>query len=98
MGLANLCTANNTIAIITTGQIARNITEKFGLDPRKTASILDTFSCLVQGLIPYGAQILMASGLSGVSGISIVGFMFYPFMMGAFAILSIIFRYPRKYS
>ena len=98
VGLANLCTANNTIAIITTGQIARNITEKFGLDPRKTASILDTFSCLVQGLIPYGAQILMASGLSGVSGISIVGFMFYPFMMGAFAILSIIFRYPRKYS
>lgn len=98
VSLANFCTANNTIAIITTGQIARDITAKFGLDPRKTASILDTFSCLVQGLIPYGAQILMASGLSGVSGISIVGFMFYPFLMGICAILSILFRYPRKYS
>ena len=83
---------------MTTGQIARDITAKFGLDPRKTASILDTFSCLVQGLIPYGAQILMASGLSGVSGISIVGFMFYPFLMGICAVLSILFRYPRKYS
>ena len=80
------------------GKSTTKVVEKFGLDPRKTASILDTFSCLVQGLIPYGAQILMASGLSGMSGISIVGFMFYPFMMGAFAILSIIFRYPRKYS
>ena len=98
VSLANFCTANNTIAIITTGQIARDITAKFGLDPRKTASILDTFSCLVQGLIPYGAQILMASGLSGVSGISIVGFMFYPFLMGICAVLSILFRYPRKYS
>lgn len=98
VSLANLCTANNTIAIITTGRIAKDITGRFGLDPRKTASILDTFSCMVQGLIPYGAQILMASGLSGVSGISIVGFMFYPFLMGICAILSIIFRYPRRYS
>ncbi len=98
VSLANLCTANNTIAIITTGRIARDITMRFGLDPRKTASILDTFSCMVQGLIPYGAQILMASGLSGVSGISIAGFMFYPFLMGICAILSIIFRYPRRYS
>ena len=96
VSLANFCTANNTIAIITTGQIARDITAKFGLDPRKTASILDTFSCLVQGLIPYGAQILMASGLSGVSGISIVGFMFYTFLLGICAVLSILFRYPRK--
>ena len=98
VSLANLCTANNTIAIITTGRIAKDITGRFGLDPRKTASILDTFSCLVQGLIPYGAQLLMASGLSGVSGISIMGFMFYPFLMGLCAVFSILFRYPRKYS
>ena len=98
VSLANLCTANNTIAIITTGRIAKDISERFGLDSRKTASILDTFSCLVQGLIPYGAQLLMASGLSGVSGISIIGFMYYPLTMGLCAILSIIFRYPRKYS
>ena len=98
VSLANLCTANNTIAIITTGRIAKDISARFGLDSRKTASILDTFSCLVQGLVPYGAQILMASGLSGVSGISIIGFMFYPVLMGLCAVLSILFRYPRRYS
>ena len=98
VSLANLCTANNTIAIITTGRIARDISERFGLDPRKTASILDTFSCLVQGLIPYGAQLLMAAGLAGVSSISISGYLYYPFVMGTFAILSIALRLPRKYS
>ena len=98
VSLANLCTANNTIAIITTGRIARDLAQRYGLDSRKTASILDTFSCMIQGLIPYGAQILMASGLSGVSGISIVGHMYYPFLMGICAILAILFRYPRKYS
>ena len=98
VSLANACTANNTIAIITTGGIAREITEKYGLDPRKTASILDTFSCLVQGLIPYGAQLLMASGLSGASTVSIIGYLYYPFALGAIAILSILLRFPRKYS
>ena len=98
VSLANLCTANNTIAIITTGRIACDISERFGLDPRKTASILDTFSCLVQGLIPYGAQLLMAAGLAGVSSISISGYLYYPCVMGTFAILSIALRLPRKYS
>ena len=96
--LSNVCTANNTIAIITTGRIACDISERFGLDPRKTASILDTFSCLVQGLIPYGAQLLMAAGLAGVSSISISGYLYYPCVMGTFAILSIALRLPRKYS
>ena len=98
VALANLCTANNTIAIITTGGIAKDITEKFGLDPRKSASILDTFSCLIQGIIPYGAQLLMAAGLSGASSISIAGYLYYPFVMGTFAIAAILFRYPRRYS
>ena len=98
VSLANLCTANNTIAIITTGQIAKDISDRFGLDPRKTASILDTFSCLVQGMIPYGAQLLMAAGLAGVSSISIIGYLYYPFVMGAFALGAIIFRLPRRYS
>ena len=98
VSLANFCTANNTIAIITTGRITRDISERFGLDPRKTASILDTFSCLVQGFIPYGAQLLMAAGLAGVSSISIMGYLYYPFVMGTLAIIAIIFRYPRKYS
>lgn len=98
VSLANLCTANNTIAIITSGRIAKDITERFGLDPRKTASILDTFSCLIQGLIPYGAQLLMAAGLSGASSISIIGYLYYPFIMGLFALSAILLRFPRKYS
>ncbi len=98
VSLANLCTANNTIAIITTGRIAKDITRQFGLDPRKTASILDTFSCLIQGLIPYGAQLLMAAGLAGISTISIINHLYYPFMMGILALGAIIFRLPRKYS
>ena len=98
VSLANLCTANNTIAIITSGEIARDITRRFGLDPRKSASILDTFSCLIQGLIPYGAQLLMAAGLAGISSISIIGYLYYPFVMGVFALGAILLRLPRKYS
>ena len=98
VSLVNFCTANNTIAIITVGPLAKDISERFHLDPRKTASILDTFSCLVQGIIPYGAQMLMASGLAGVSAAAITGYLFYPFALGLFAALSIVLRFPRKYS
>lgn len=98
VSMANVCTANNTIAILTTGRIAKDITTRFGLDPRKTASILDTFSCIIQGLLPYGAQMLMASGLAGISSLSIIKYLFYPYTMGAFAVLAILLRYPRKYS
>ena len=98
VSLVNLCTANNTIAIITVGPLAKDITDRFGLDPRKTASILDTFSCLVQGIIPYGAQMLMASGLAGVSAVAIIGYLYYPFVLGGVALLSIVFRFPRRYS
>ncbi len=98
VSIANLCTANNTIAIITTGPIAKDIAGKFNLDRRKTASILDTFSCFIQGIIPYGAQLLMAAGLAKISPISIVGNLYYPFTMVTFALLAIIFRYPRRYS
>ena len=98
VSLANVCTANNTIAILTTGRIARDITEKYGLDPRKTASILDTFSCMVQGILPYGAQMLMASGLAGISSLEIIRHLYYPLVLGITASASILFRYPRKYS
>ncbi len=98
VSLVNLCTANNTIAIITVGPLAKDITERFGLDPRKVASILDTFSCLVQGIIPYGAQMLMACGLAGVSAIAIISNLYYPFALGIVAFLSIVLRFPRKYS
>lgn len=96
VSVANFCTANNTIAIISVGNIAKNITEKFGLDPRKTASILDIFSCLVQGMIPYGAQMLMAAGLADVPTLSITGYLYYPFIMGVFAVLSIVLQFPYK--
>lgn len=98
VSIANLCTANNTIAIITTGPIAKDIAQRFHLDRRKTASILDTFSCLIQGIIPYGAQMLIAAGLASISPLSIIGNLYYPFCMGICAILAIIIRYPRKYS
>ena len=95
VSLVNICTANNAIAIITVGPLAKDISSRFGLDPRKTASILDTFSCLVQGILPYGAQMLMASGLAGVSALSIIGNLYYPFALGIMACLSILFRFPR---
>ena len=98
VSVANLCTANNTIAIITTGPIAKDIATRYGLDARKVASVLDTFSCFVQGIIPYGAQVLLAAGLAGVSPLSIVGHLYYPFCMGACALVAIVARYPRKYS
>ena len=98
VSVANLCTANNTIAILTTGKVSREITKRYGLDPRKTASILDTFSCFVQGLIPYGAQLLLASNLAGVSPMDIVPNLYYPFIMGGCALLSILLRFPRRYS
>ena len=98
VSVANLCTANNTIAIITTGPIAKDIAKRFHLDRRKTASILDTFSCLVQGIIPYGAQMLIAAGLAEISPLGIIGNLYYPFCMGACAILAILIRYPRRYS
>lgn len=98
VSIANLCTANNTIAIITIGPIARNIAEKFGLDRRKSASILDTFSCFIQGIIPYGAQMLIAAELAAISPLSILRYLYYPAVMGVCALLSIAFRYPRRYS
>mgnify|MGYP002747616426 FL=1 len=96
--LANLCTANNTIAIITTGPIARNIAGRFGVDKRKSASILDTFSCFVQGIIPYGAQMLIAAELAGISPLSIIRYLYYPILIGICGLLAILLRYPRHYS
>ena len=98
VSLANLCTANNTIAILTTGKVAREITDKYQLDPRKSASILDTFSCFIQGIIPYGAQLLLAASLTRLSPIEIIPYLYYTFIMGGMALLAILLRYPRRYS
>jgi Na+/H+ antiporter NhaC len=96
--LVNICTANNTVAIITTGPIAKDIAQRFGIDPRKSASILDTASCFTQGLLPYGAQVLIAAGLSGLNPIAIIPHLYYPMLIGLALMLAILFRYPRKYS
>lgn len=93
--IANLCTANNTISILTVGSIAKEIAKKCGIDARKSASLLDTFSCLSQSIIPYGAQLLIASNLANVGTLNIIPYLFYPFLMGMLAILSIVFGYPR---
>ncbi|MBR6938571.1 MAG: Na+/H+ antiporter NhaC family protein [Prevotella sp.] len=98
VALVDLCTANNTVAIITVGGIAKQIGDKYGVDSRKCASILDTFSCCVQGIIPYGAQLLMAAGLSKLNPIEILPYLYYPYAIGLAAILSIIFRLPKRYS
>ncbi len=98
VSIANLCTANNTIAIITVGPIAHDIADRYKLDKRKSACLLDMFSCLIQGIIPYGAQMLIAAGLASISPLSIIAYLYYPMTMGLFALLSILFRYPRKYS
>jgi Na+/H+ antiporter NhaC len=82
VAFANICTANNTIAILSVGDISRRVAEQFDIDPRRSASLLDTTSCCVQGILPYGAQLLMASGLAGISALSIVPHLFYPMLLG----------------
>ena len=98
VSFVNLCTANNTVAIITVGGIAKQIGDRFGVDNRKCASILDTFSCTMQGIIPYGAQLLMAAGLAQLNPISILPYLYYPLAIGLAALLSILLRYPKRYS
>ena len=92
VSFANLCTANNTIALIMAGPIAFDIATRFKVDPRRSASILDTFSCFVQGILPYGAQLLMAAGLASISPIEIMQYLYYPYLLGIAALGVIIFR------
>lgn len=98
VSMVNVCTANNTVAILTVGNIAKKIGDKFGVDNRKAASILDTFSCAVQGLIPYGVQMLLAAGLANLSPMDILPYLYYPLAIGLAALFSILFRYPKRYS
>lgn len=92
---ADICTANNTVAIISVGSIARQIADRFGISPRRTASLLDTFSCCIQGILPYGAQLLMAAGLASISPAEIIPHLYYPMIMGGFALIAIILQWPR---
>ncbi len=96
VAFANICTANNTIAILSVGDITKRVAEQFDIDPRRSASLLDTTSCCVQGILPYGAQLLMASGLAGISAISIVPYLFYPALLGLAVIVTILFQRKTK--
>ena len=98
VSFANLCTANNTIALIMAGPIAKDIADRFHVDARRSASILDIFSCFVQGIIPYGAQMLIAAGLGGVSPIEIMCYLYYPYLLGLGTALAILSGYPRRYT
>lgn len=98
VSMVNICTANNTVAILTVGNISKKIGDRFGVDNRKAASILDTFSCMVQGLIPYGVQMLLAAGLANLSPMNILPYLYYPLAIGVAALLAILLRYPKRYS
>lgn len=96
--LVDVCTANNTVAIITVGGISKQIGDKYGVDNRKAASILDTCSCFAQGIIPYGAQMLIAAGLAKINPVEIIPYLYYQFAIGLAAFMAIFFRYPKRYS
>ncbi len=91
VALTNCCTANNTVAILSVGGIAKDISERYGVDNRRAASLLDMFSCIVQGFIPYGAQLLMAAGLAEVSPMEIIPNLYYPMLLIVAAAVSIAF-------
>ena len=90
VAITDICTANNTIAILTVGRVSKDIAQKYGIEPKRAASILDTFSCFAQGLIPYGAQLLIAAGLASVSPIDIIQYLYYPMILGAVAVVGIL--------
>lgn len=96
VSLVDICTANNTVAIVTVGPIAKDISEEFNLEPKRVAGILDMFSCVFQGIIPYGAQLISAAGLALLSPFEIMKFLFYPYLMGISAIIAIALYWKNK--
>lgn len=96
VSLVDICTANNTVAIVTVGPIAKDISNEFDLEPKRVAGILDMFSCVFQGIIPYGAQLISAAGLAALSPFEIMKFLFYPYLMGICAIIAIYIHWRNK--
>lgn len=88
--LTDFCTANNTIAILSVGPLAKQIAKQYGIEPKRAASILDTFSCFAQGIIPYGAQMLIASGLALIDPLDIIPYLYYPYILGVVAVIYIL--------
>ncbi len=96
VSIIDVATANNTIAIVTVGPIAKDISDKYDLDPKRVAGILDMFSCVFQGLIPYGAQLLTAASLAGIAPFEIMKYLFYPYLMGVSVVIFITIFSKRK--
>jgi Na+/H+ antiporter NhaC len=96
VAMVNVLTANNTVAILSVGNIAKQIATRFSIDPRRCASLLDTTSCTVQGLLPYGAQLLMASSLAGISALSIIPYLYYPMFIGLIVLLTILIHFKKR--
>ncbi|WP_417533617.1 Na+/H+ antiporter NhaC family protein [Marinobacterium stanieri] len=94
VALTNVCTANNTVAILISGSLAKDIAQRYDVDPRRSASLMDIFSCVVQGMLPYGAQVLLAGSIAGLSPLVIVGNIHYCWALAAVAVLSIIIGKP----
>jgi Na+/H+ antiporter NhaC len=88
--MMDIATANNTVAIVVAAPIAKTISEEYGIEPKKTASLLDTCSCVFQGIIPYGAQLLIAANLAGIGSVSIMRYLFYPYLLLLFVCISIV--------
>lgn len=91
----DLLTANNTIAILAVGPVARSISYRYGIEAKRAASILDTMSCFAQGIIPWGAQLLIAAGLASINPLDIIPYLYYPYILGTITILNIIFYKKR---
>jgi Na+/H+ antiporter NhaC len=98
VSVVDMLTANNTVAIISVAGISKDISVRYHLDNRRVASILDTFSCIMQGIIPYGAQMLMGAALASVSSVDIIPYLYYPYILAIFAIGNIIFRKSKQKS
>ena len=96
VSLVDICTANNTIAIVTVGPIAKDISDEFDLEPKRVAGILDMFSCAFQGIIPYGAQLISAAGLAAISPFQIMKYLFYPYLMGISVVIAIFIYWSRN--
>lgn len=95
--VTNICTANNTIAILTAGPLAKEISRKYNIEPQRTASLLDIFSCFTQAFIPYGAQLLMAAGIAMLNPLDIIPYLYYPFILGACALGHILLKRTKKH-
>ncbi|MEZ8820012.1 Na+/H+ antiporter NhaC family protein [Vibrio sp. 10N.222.54.A1] len=96
VSMVNLCTANNTVAIIVSGSVARQLAEENNVSPRRSASLLDIFSCVIQGVLPYGAQVLLLGSVFNLSPLDIVANSYYCFALAIVAVVAVFIKHPAR--